>query len=185
MANAIVFDTETNGLTPKCSVLSITAIKIDNHGKELEVFDRFYYPKEPYNWDAINVNGLNRETIDSRRKILSATYARYFLDDPDVGKFFVDTSVKKWIAHNYNFDIKFLHNYGITNPGKDYCTMLESMDIVKVEWNDYYQNWKWPKLREACDFFKIDFSEEDAHSSFYDVRKTIELYQKLKMVKKT
>ena len=29
MANAIIFDTETNGLIPKCFVLSITAIKID------------------------------------------------------------------------------------------------------------------------------------------------------------
>jgi len=40
MANAIIFDTETNGLTPDCSVLSITAIKIDSSGEELEVFDR-------------------------------------------------------------------------------------------------------------------------------------------------
>ncbi len=47
MPNAIVFDTETNGLQPdKHSVLSLTAIKIDPDGKELEVFDRFYYSKE-------------------------------------------------------------------------------------------------------------------------------------------
>ena len=179
MANAIIFDTETNGLTPNCSILSVTAIKIDANGEELEVFDRFYYPKEPYNMGAINVNGLNKETIDYHRKLSSATYAKHFLDDADLGEFFMDTSVEIWVAHNYNFDIKFLNKYGIINPSKDYCTMLQSMDIVKVQWNDYYQNWKWPKLREACDFFKIDFNEEDAHSSLYDVRKTIELYQKL------
>jgi DNA polymerase-3 subunit epsilon len=183
MANAIIFDTETNGLTPNCSVLSITAIKIDTHGEELEVFDRFYYPKEPYNMGAINVNGLNKETIDYHRKISSATYARHFMDDAELREFFKDTSVEIWVAHNYNFDIKFLNKYGITNPSKGYCTMLESKDIVKVEWNDYYQNWKWPKLREACEFFKIDFNEEDAHSSLYDVRKTIELYQKLMALK--
>ncbi len=179
MANAIIFDTETNGLTPNCSVLSITAVKIDAYGEELAVFDRFYYPKEPYNAGAINVNGLNKEIIDYHRSLSPATYAKHFMDDADFGKFFIDTSVRIWVAHNYNFDIKFLNKYGITNPGKDYCTMLESMDIVKVQWNDYYQNWKWPKLKEACDFFKIDFNEEDAHSSLYDVRKTIELYQKL------
>lgn len=183
MANAIIFDTETNGLTPKCSVLSITAIKVDANGEELAVFDRFYYPREPYNMGAINVNGLNKETIDYRRKISSATYARYFLDDTEIEEFFTDTSVGLWIAHNYNFDIKFLNRYGITNPGKSFCTMLESMDIVKVQWNDYYQNWKWPKLREACDFFKIQFNEEEAHSSLYDVRKTIELYKKLMALK--
>ena len=98
MANAIIFDTETNGLSPKCSVLSITAIKIDTRGEELEVFDRFYYPKEHYNRDALNVNGLNKETIDYRRQLSSATYAEYFLDDTEVGKFFIDHSVKKWIA---------------------------------------------------------------------------------------
>ena len=49
MANAIIFDTETNGLTPNCSVLSITAIKIDGRGEEFEVFDRFSYLKESYN----------------------------------------------------------------------------------------------------------------------------------------
>lgn len=118
MANAIIFDTETNGLSPKCSVLSITAIKIDTHGEELEVFVRFYYPKEPYDMGAINVNGLNKETIDYRRQLSSATYAKYFLDDTEVGIFFIDHSVKRWIAHNYNFDIRFLNKYGITNPGK-------------------------------------------------------------------
>ncbi len=47
MPNAIVFDTETNGLQPdKHSVLSLTAIKIDPDDKELEVFDRFCYSKE-------------------------------------------------------------------------------------------------------------------------------------------
>lgn len=179
MVNAIVFDTETNGLNPNCSVLSITAIKIDPYGKELEVIDKFYYPKEPYNMGAINVNGLNKETIDYRRELSSATYAKHFTDDAGLREFFIDPNVEIWIAHNYNFDIQFLNKYGITNPGKGYCTMLESMDIVKVQWNDYYQNWKWPKLREACDFFKIDFNEEAAHSSLYDVRKTLELYQKL------
>jgi len=179
MANAIIFDTETNGLTSKCSVLSITAIKTDASGEELEVFDRFYYPKEPYNKSAIRVNGLDKETIDYHRSLSPTTYAKYFEDDTELGEFFTDTSVGVWVAHNYNFDIKFLNKNGIANPGKGYCTMLESMDIVKVEWNDYYQNWKWPKLREACDFFKIDFNEEDAHSSLYDVRKTTELYQKL------
>ena len=183
MANAIIFDTETNGLTPNYSVLSITAIKINTNGEELEVFDRFYYPKEPYNKSAINVNGLNKETIDYRRKILSATYTKHFQDDTELGEFFTATSVEIWVAHNYNFDIKFLNKYGINNPSKGYCTMLESKDIVKVEWNNYYQNWKWPKLREACEFFEIDFNEEDAHSSLYDVRKTIELYQKLMALK--
>ena len=33
MANALVFDTETNGLTPNYSVLFVTAIKIDTHGE--------------------------------------------------------------------------------------------------------------------------------------------------------
>ena len=107
MANAIIFDTETNGLTPKCSVLSITAIKIDASGEELEVFDRFYYPKEPYDRGAINVNGLNKKTIDYHRKISSATYAKHFQEDEELGKFFKDTSVEIWVAHNYNFDIKF------------------------------------------------------------------------------
>ena len=32
-----------------------TAIKIDASGEELEVFDRFYYPKEPYNRDATSL----------------------------------------------------------------------------------------------------------------------------------
>ena len=76
MATEIIFDTETNGLTLKYSVLSATAIKIDTNGEELEVFDKFYYPKEHYNMGAVSVNGFNKETIDYRRT--TATFNLYF-----------------------------------------------------------------------------------------------------------
>ena len=48
----IIFDTETNGLTADCSVLSISAVKVfydlekKIFLKDFETYDRYYYIKE-------------------------------------------------------------------------------------------------------------------------------------------
>ena len=83
----IIVDTETNGLE-NCSVLSISAIKIDidlklNFYKEIGKFNRFYFRNEgeEINADAIAINGLSDEEILKRRTDSDAKYSKYFEKD--------------------------------------------------------------------------------------------------------
>jgi DNA polymerase III epsilon subunit-like protein len=82
----IIFDVETNGLNGSCSVLSCSAIKFDfNHNTlemtEIDRFNRFYYPVERFDPQAITINGLTRDVI--KRKRGQCTYPEHFLSDSD------------------------------------------------------------------------------------------------------
>jgi len=165
-----IFDTETNGFN-NCSVLSISFI-ISKENNILYKETRYYFPKEDYyNKHAINVNGLTKEVIEGYRKDMK--YPLYFEDDDNwlidiMNKFNIDNIV----AHNIKFDLKFLPNKIKSKiDNKEYstfCTMEQNRNITS--------NNKPPKLIEACEIYKIEFDEYQAHSSDYDTLKTYELF---------
>jgi DNA polymerase III alpha subunit (gram-positive type) len=78
------------------------------------------------------------------------------------------------VAHNTNFDLKFLPNViksKIENQQYSvFCTMQQNRDITP--------NNKAPKLIEACEIYGIEFDESEAHSSDYDTLKAYELFVK-------
>ncbi len=172
-----IFDTETNGLH-NCSVLSISFI-ICKEDKILDKQTRYYFPKENYyNKHAIAVNGLKKEVIENHRKDIN--YPLYFEDDYDwLVDVFNEFDVNNIVAHNTNFDLKFLPNEIKTKiENQEYstfCTMQQNRDITP--------NNKAPKLIEACEIYGIEFDESDAHSSDYDTLKAYELFIKT-MIKK-
>jgi len=144
-----IFDTETNGLH-NCSVLSISFI-ICQEDKILNEQTRYYFPKENYyNKHAIAVNGLKKEVIENHRKDI--------------------------VAHNTNFDLKFLPNKikiktKIENQEYSiFCTMQQNRDITPTN--------KAPSLIEACKNYGIEFDEGEAHRSDYDTLKAYELFVK-------
>lgn len=162
----IIFDTETNGLND-CSVLSISAIKIDvdlktNSCKEIEKFDRFYFRNEgeEINADAIAINGLSDEEILKRRTDSDAKYSKYFEKDKDFVDFCKDT--KHFVAHNISFDRKFIP----FELEQQFCTKESNAEILKIPGKN--EKYKWPRLNEAAKYYGIELDENRWHESTYD-----------------
>jgi len=174
---SFVFDTETNGFAD-CSVLSISFI-ICKGNDILKEETRYYFPKEKhYNKHAIAVNGLSENIIKENRN--NCSYPLYFVDDKD---WLIDTmeaySVSNLVAHNISFDMKFLPAEIIEkiqqNVYSTYCTMKNNSKFVGIKKGNKY---KYPSLGEACKAYGIEFSNSEAHSSYYDTLKAYELFDK-------
>lgn len=171
----VFFDTETNGLKTNNSVLSISAIKtlVDFNNKTIDILDkyeRFYFPEEPYNYDAISVNGLTKEYVTKKRNRVD--YPVYFNKD-QMAFFQFCGEIKHFIAHNIEFDRKFLNR----NLPKQFCTMKSNTDIIKLPPQRVGTRYKWPKLEEATRFYRIPSNNSRFHDSMYDVEMTIEVFK--------
>ncbi len=161
----IVFDTETNGMS-NCSLLSISALKLEYDFEEktlkkIDEFDRYYYREEGenLNYFALKVHGLDDYTIKKKRG--KKDYPLYF--SLDVNSFINFTKgIKHFVAHNIAFDEKFIPFH---LPLK-YCTMIETVNIVKITSSG--SRYKWPKLSELAYFYKVPFEENKLHGSLYD-----------------
>lgn len=174
--NIIVFDVETNGLSKEYSVLSCSAIKyqFDPNAyemKEVDRFDRYYYPLEEFNPSATAVNGLTRTVIDERRA--DASYSRNFNDDHAFEDFC--KGVNRFIAHNISFDCKF-----VSLPGKvKFCTMITNTDIVAASMHPRKNEWKWPTLSETATYYGIEYNKCDLHMSMVDTEVTAKIFMKM------
>lgn len=189
--NLVSFDTETNGLVPKRyspgmklpSVLSLSAWKVKIVGKDsyivLDKYNRFYFPTEEYNPDAIKVNGLTKEAVIEKRK--GFDYPEHFSDDLNAfSEFCVDTDL--FVGHNaVTFDCVLVPC--IDWPKKKvYDTKSENEGVVPTDWMDngyYTPKWRWPNLSEAVEFYKIPVEESQLHGSLYDSKMTLEVFMKM------
>lgn len=174
----IFFDVETNGLRGS-SVLSMSAMEVSINLETLEMlkvgeFNRFYYRNkgEEINEGAIRVNGLTDEEIGIRRSMSSEVYPKTFLEDlPSFVEFC--QGCDHYIAHNIRFDRDFL-------PFKlkyQFDTMLENIDIVKIMGLNGY---KWPKLIECANYYKVPLEEEKLHNSMYDVETMAKVFFRMR-----
>lgn len=173
----IIFDLETNGLYAECSVLSCSAIKYDRNPNtyemtEIDHFNRYYYPVEEFNPQAIEINGLTRDVITEKRG--DGTYPEHFCMDSDFEIFCSDT--ERFVAHNISFDMQFVPF--LRNKNK-MCTMMTNMNIVAAEYLDWKNEWKWPKLSETANYYCIPFNESDLHDSMYDAKITAKVFLKM------
>lgn len=179
MIPIIIFDTETNGLTADCSVLSISAVKVfydlekKIFLKDFENYDRYYYIKEgeKENPDAVSVNGLTEKEITKRRE--GASYPKFFYDDIESFKIFCNET-RHFIGHNIKFDLKYIDKY-IDTPNT-FDTMAANRYIMKLPSAYGYKN---PKLSETADFYNIDVSCYSFHSSLDDVKVTAKIFRKM------
>lgn len=180
----IIFDTETNGLND-CSVLSISAIKIDvdlkiNSYKEIEKFDRFYFRNEgeEINAEAVAVNGLTDKEILRRRVESGIKYSKYFEKDKDFVDFCKDT--RHFVAHNIDFDSKFL-SFELKNK---FCTQKSNINIVKKE-SGMEGKYKYPSLMETAEFYNIELDRSQWHGSEYDTYICKEIFMAMLKNKET
>jgi DNA polymerase-3 subunit epsilon len=173
--NVVFFDTETNGLKKTSSVLSLSALRVQYDGFrdgyiKGNLFDNYshYYfrrPDDPYNEEAISVNGLT----DNRIKELREGFhnPEHFEDDKSFESFC--HCCTHFVAHNIHFDRQFL-----SFPLKyTFCTMLANQPVLKLPLHG--KGNKWPSLKETAEYYKIDLSPGhyrgqslSFHDSMYD-----------------
>lgn len=175
----IFFDTETNGFKGS-SVLSISAIKV-NYDKKTDKFTkkgdfhRFYFrnPGEEINQEAIKINGLTDEVITEERKKTGNNYPMTFKED--MTNFYIFCQgVDHYIAHNIKFDRDFI-DFPLKNQ---FDTMLENIEVLKLP-GKFEGSYKWPKLMECIEHYKIPYEENNLHGSYYDVLMTFRLFYKM------
>ncbi len=159
----LVLDLETNGLSSRYSVLSVTAEKYLYSSPELEPigrFHRFYFSREPENPDAIQVNGLTRERIQQERE--GKGWPPYFDEDYEFLEFC--RGIDLVVGHNIHFDLKFLPFL----KGIDwFCTMKS------------HTSGKFPSLERLARRYGIRVHPEKLHQGDYDVALTVQILRRI------
>ena len=172
----VVVDTETTGLDPaKHEVVSVSAIKFATYiNKEEdtakieqyeETFNRYYYAKR-YNDDAIRINGLDSNKINSKR--WNANYPQYFKRDFKAFLDFVD-GCDFIVGHNIKFDLSFLPRLKCAA----YCTMGERKISLGsrahkygLEFSSWHQSDEDARITAAIFFKQLQNGEPRALSMF-------------------
>ena len=144
----LIFDTETTGLNPG-NICQLSYLIVD-HDK---VIPGNYYFKVAYiEPGAQRVHGLDVKKLTKLSNNKSfLDYHKEFLDD------FRNSDLL--IAHNFNFDIRFLKSEfdkcRISNFHNDsLCTMRHFTNICKIP-NSRGSGYKFPRLEELIGYFNI------------------------------
>ena len=56
--------------------------------------------------------------------------------------------------------------------------MLENIEVLKLP-GKFEGSYKWPKLMECIEHYKIPYEEKNLHGSYYDVLMTFRLFYKM------
>ena len=165
----IFFETETNGFQGS-SVLSISAIKVNydektNKFSKKDEFNRFYFRNEgeEVNEGAVKVNGLTDDVIAQERRKSSLIYPETFKEDMTNFYSFCGDA-EHFVAHNIKFDRSFI-DFPLKNQ---FDTMLANVNVLKLP-GKYEDSYKWPKLSECAEHYKVPVKENELHGSYYDV----------------
>lgn len=179
----IILDVETNGLFD-CSVLSFSALVLDDLNNVVNVIDRYYYrdENEQENEQALSINGLYDDVIKEKR--INVKYPKYFKDDLEIINIVKDMDLI--ICHNVAFDVTHLEkafNIDLSNI-KKFCTMRETQYLYNAT---IFKNGepKFPKLSESLEYCGVNANDIknklglDFHNSLFDVYCTLEIYKYL------
>ena len=158
----VVFDTETTGLSPsKDRIVELSAIRFVD-GVPVEIFETFINPEREISPETTAINHITNDMVADAPTI-SEVLPSF---EAFVGK-------SPLVAHNLEFDIKFLFYSGsiITDtPRKYYDTLAQSQKMLrkmKYRYNREYDMWEqnydrdWDvidyKLGTIAEYFDITF----------------------------
>lgn len=159
IANFVVVDTETTGLTPAGNdIIEISAIKFDNF-IPVSTFSTLLKPRNPIPPDATRINGITNEMVQSAP---SFSEIKSSLED-FIGEYPI-------IAHNAAFDIKFLHASGL--QFRENAIFYDTLELSRKHIRDCMDGSKLEnyKLTTVCNECSIYFS--GAHRSTADALAT-------------
>lgn len=164
------FETNTSNIHDVIEVAAFRVEKVDGSYAVKDTFHRYYHSPYELNPHALAVHKLTPERLERLRG--DAKYSKYFKEDIDFVDF-VDfcQGAETLVAHNISFELRHLGE--LVRFDKQICTMKENRQIVKVF--NAKGNVKNPKLIETCDFYGIDFDDEQYHCAIYDVTKTLDI----------
>ena len=163
----IILDTETTGLDPSKGhrIVEIGCIEIWNKLPTGKTFHKYTNPERDIPKEAQNVHGLSSEFLSDKPKFKEISDD--FLD-------FISNSTI--VAHNANFDIKFIMAE-LEIIGKDNIELNKVIDTVKVA------RAKFPgssvSLDALCKRFKIDLSDRSKHGALLDASLLSSVYLEL------
>lgn len=149
--NLAVFDLETNGYAGS-SVLSASSIVLDEAGRILDFFNRFYLPTEPFNVRLFRIHGLTPERLLALRERIPSV--PHFIEDwPDLLNFWERWKVGGIVIHNARFDVAFLPEMA-QDSMRCWCSMQGLTDLCALPQRAGARGngrYKWPRLQEAVD----------------------------------
>ena len=165
----IILDFETNSANVHdvIEVAAFKVVKVDDLYVVKETFHRYYFSAYEVNPHALAVHQLSPYRLERLRQ--NVDYEEYFEYDEEFVAFCEGSETL--VAHNISFELRHLGD--LVSFSKHICTMKENKKIVKAF--NAKGNVKNPKLIETCDFYSIDFDNEQYHSAIYDVTKTLDI----------
>lgn len=178
----IVVDTETTHYKPELAhVIEIGAIGIDPEGR-IHQFEELCDPGVIEDIDlvalekALSINGISHEEVLSARpsEIVAEDF-RSWLDLIEE-----EYSVQLAGYNSWNYDSRILHRdpWNISRGSWKFDVMKMCMDpmgkagVLPV--HPYYGTYKWPKLSEAEEYFKIE-RKGVSHRALSDARATMDI----------
>lgn len=171
----IILDFETNSANIH-DVIEAAAFRIRREEGAYviaDTFHRYYFSEYEVNPYALAIHKLSPERIGRLRA--NADYAEYFAEDREFVEFC--QGAKILIAHNVAFELRHLGE--LVRFEKHFCTMKTNKKAVGAL--NIRGSLKNPKLLETCRHYRIDFDEDQYHSAIYDVTKTLEILNTMKV----
>lgn len=163
----ICLDTETTGLDPRQGhkVIEIACIELINRVKTDNYFHCYINPRRDVPQEAFAVHGLSTDFL--KDKPIFDHIAYKFID------FIKDSNI---IAHNANFDVKFL-NFELQLVGikpLEKSRIIDSLAIAKKKFPGSPAS-----LDALCKRFNIDLSKRSLHGALLDTQLLCDVYIEL------
>lgn len=184
--DAVILTVHTNGLPqkgkPLPSALGISAARFamlpEQEFERSQLYERFYFPREDYNPEAIARNGLDSATVMQRRQGLS--YPDYFEQDLDPFRQFCRGAFT-FIGFNIrSFDALFIPGLSISPMVTLFDLMEENQEVVCSEWLDLINGWKPPSFKETLQHYFDTPVRGTRGDTMYKVRMIFEIFAEMR-----
>ena len=184
------FDLETTGVRYWKNGIHQLAGMIEIGGEIKEEFDFHIkpHPKAIVEGEALAISGKKVSDLETHEEMMDVHSKLINIMDRHINRYDPND---KFTMYGYNcssFDCQFLRAFFTQNGDKYFGSwfwsvpvdvIVVAMDKVQCQRSEM-ENFQ---LRTVCKWCGVEFDEEKAHDALYDIRKTRELYEKIKNIK--
>ncbi len=163
----IVFDTETTGFNPFDGdrLVEIGCVEVENYLPTGRIFHQYVNPERDMPEGAFRIHGLSEEYLKDF-PTFSEIYTKFI-------EFIGDA---KLVAHNADFDMKFI-NWELTQVGHTEYPKARAIDTLEIARRKFPGS---PNTLDAlCKRFTIDNSNRVKHGALLDAELLAEVYLEL------